>query len=135
MGIKRTKWDKVFSDAVRERDNWTCQRCRKYYPEGNRQGLHCSHFFGRRKYSVRFDFVNAEALCYGCHQYFTSNPQHHREHKIRKIGSREFQKLEVRSNTTGSKRDMLSDIHYKYLKQRLEKYKERNENGKGENVK
>lgn len=126
MGIKRTKWDAVFSNAVRERDRWTCQRCNKYYPEGKRQGLHCSHFFGRARYSTRFDFDNCEALCHGCHQYLGSHPNLHREHKIVKLGSEKFNNLISRSNNRVKKSDILSKDNYDYLKNRLNKYKEKN---------
>ena len=120
--MKRSKWDKVFSNAVRVRDKWTCQRCHKFYPEGKRQGLHCSHFYGRAKYSSRFDFDNAEALCYGCHQYLGSHPEEHRKHKIMKIGVSKFNRLTLRSNNRASKKDLLSNWHYKYLKEKLRKY-------------
>lgn len=125
--MKRSKWDKVFSNAVRVRDKWTCQRCKKYYPEGRRQGLHCSHFYGRAKYSSRFDFDNAEALCYGCHQYLGSHPEEHRKHKIMKIGTSKFNRLTLRSNNRASKKDLLSNWHYKYLKEKLRKYEKEND--------
>ena len=126
--MKRSKWDKVFSDAVRTRDKWICQRCSKYYPSGRRQGLHCSHFYGRAKYSTRFDFDNAEALCYGCHQYLGSHPEEHRKHKMIRIGKSKFQKLTLRSNNRASKKDLLSNWHYKYLKDKLRKYEKENDN-------
>lgn len=126
--MKRSKWDKVFSDAVRTRDKWSCQRCNKYYPSGKRQGLHCSHFYGRAKYSTRFDFDNAEALCYGCHQYLGSHPEEHRKHKMIKIGKSTFQKLTLRSNNRASKKDLLSNWHYKYLKDKLRKYEKEVDN-------
>ena len=126
--MKRSKWDKVFSDAVRTRDKWSCQRCNKYYPSGKRQGLHCSHFYGRAKYSPRFDFDNAEALCYGCHQYLGSHPEEHRKHKMIKIGKSTFQKLTLRSNNRASKKDLLSNWHYKYLKDKLRKYEKEVDN-------
>ena len=126
--MKRSKWDKVFSDAVRTRDKWSCQRCNKYYPSGKRQGLHCSHFYGRAKYSTRFDFDNAEALCYGCHQYLGSHPEDHRKHKMIKIGKSTFQKLTLRSNNRASKKDLLSNWHYKYLKDKLRKYEKEVDN-------
>ena len=126
--MKRSKWDKVFSDAVRTRDKWSCQRCKKYYPSGKRRGLHCSHFYGRAKYSTRFDFDNAEALCYGCHQYLGSHPEEHRKHKMIKIGKSKFQKLTLRSNNRASKKDLLSNWHYKYLKDKLRKYEKEVDN-------
>ena len=67
MALKRTPADIAFSDCVRERANWTCERCGTYYPEGNRGGLECSHHHSRGNWGIRFDPLNAEALCTGCH--------------------------------------------------------------------
>ena len=78
MGIKRTKWDKVFSDYIRYRDKWTCQKCERKYPI-NSAGLHCSHFFGRRYWSMRLEPTNAMALCFGCHNIVGSNPIEHKK--------------------------------------------------------
>jgi len=76
MAIKRTKWDVVFSNYIRYRDNWTCQRCKKQYIEKS-QGLHCSHFYGRRSWATRIEPCNAMALCFGCHQHVGSFPIDH----------------------------------------------------------
>mgnify|MGYP003666633274 FL=1 len=71
--IKINMADKWFSKCVRRRNNWTCERCNAVYGESY-SGLHCSHYFGRRSYSTRYDADNAFAHCYGCHQYLGSNP-------------------------------------------------------------
>lgn len=65
-GIKETPADLWFSRCVRERSNWTCERCGKHFTPPT-QGLHCSHYKGRGSWSTRFDPLNAIALCYGCH--------------------------------------------------------------------
>ena len=65
-GIKRTEADKWFSLCIREAYDWTCNRCGTQYPIGAR-GLECSHHHGRGNWSVRFEPMNAEALCTGCH--------------------------------------------------------------------
>lgn len=33
-------------------------------------GLDCSHHHGRGNWGIRFDPLNAEALCYGCHSHY-----------------------------------------------------------------
>ena len=38
--MKRDKRDAVFRLLIRERSNWTCERCGCYVPEGERQRLH-----------------------------------------------------------------------------------------------
>ena len=74
--IKIDKADKAFSTYIRTRDNWTCQRCMKRYDPPT-SALHCSHFMGRGKEATRFDELNADAICYGCHRYFTAQPAEH----------------------------------------------------------
>ena len=71
--MKRDKLDDVFSKLVRRLAGFRCERCGKQY-EHNSAGLHCSHHFGRRHRSVRWDLQNAAALCYPCHKWFGENP-------------------------------------------------------------
>lgn len=78
-GIKRTPTDVAFSNCVRERANWTCEKCGKYFPEGSRGGLDCSHHHGRGGWSIRFDPLNAEALCYGCHSHYGGTEKRRKE--------------------------------------------------------
>ena len=98
--IKRTPADKAFSDCVRSASEWTCERCHTYYEEGRRMGLHYSHFHGRGKWGVRFCVENAEALCYGCHQYLGSQPNLHAEHKLEMLGQGAIDILREKSNDT-----------------------------------
>ena len=65
-GIKRTASDSRFSKRIRERDQFTCQKCRTVHAP-NSKGLHCHHLFTRRIAATRFDEDNAVALCYPCH--------------------------------------------------------------------
>ena len=75
MGIKRTPADAAFSNCVRYRVDYCCEVCGRDYPDSStRMGLHCSHLFGRRNYSVRFDPRNAFSHCYSCHKQFSENP-------------------------------------------------------------
>jgi hypothetical protein len=98
--IKRTPADKAFSDCIRSAAEWTCERCETYYPEGRRMGLHCSHYHGRGKWGVRFNVNNAEALCYGCHQYLGANPNLHTDHKLESIGQGAIDILQEKANDT-----------------------------------
>jgi hypothetical protein len=72
--MKRDKHDALFSQLIREAYDWTCCWCGKYYPEGQRQGLHCSHLFSRRNKATRWHVWGAVAHCYGCHSRWGSNP-------------------------------------------------------------
>ncbi len=77
MKIKRDKADDLFSKLVRERAGWACETCGRYYPEGHRQGLHCSHIFSRRHQATRWHPDNAIAECFGCHQRGAGDPIEH----------------------------------------------------------
>lgn len=108
--IKIDKADKYFSLYIRTRDNWTCQRCkRKFTPPTS--GLHCSHFMGRAKENTRFNPLNACALCYGCHQYFTSHPLEHYEWQVERIGIDKVNNLRLWSNVY-KKKDRKAEALY-----------------------
>ncbi len=120
MNIKIDPADRAFSLFVRTRDNWTCQRChRKYEPPT--QALHCSHFQGRGKEATRFDEENADAMCYGCHRYFTANPAEHYQWQVQRKGQRTVDLIVLRSNQYHKKDRTLAKL---YWTQRLKELKE-----------
>lgn len=96
--IKIDPADKAFSLYIRTRDNWTCQRCGKQY-EPPTSALHCSHFQGRGKEGTRFEPDNCDALCYGCHRYFTSHPGEHYQWQVMRKGQARVDSLVLQSNT------------------------------------
>lgn len=106
--------DKAFSLYIRTRDKWTCQRCNKSYTPPT-MALHCSHFQGRGKEATRFDPLNADALCYGCHQYFTSHPAEHLAWQVQRKGQAVVDEIVLRSNTYKKK-----DRKFEALKWRTE---------------
>ena len=119
MAIKRTKWDVVFSNYIRYRDSWTCQRCGKRYLEKS-QGLHCSHFYGRRSWATRIEPANAMALCFGCHQHVGSFPKDHVELWESRFTEEEkdyINRLHV--NFEIKKKDVATEENYKLLKTML----------------
>ena len=121
-GIKRTKWDDVFSKLVRFRDNWTCQRCGKKYPKLS-PGLHCSHFYGRRSWATRIEPANAMALCHGCHIHVGSFPMEHVELWEKKFNKEETEHINYLHNKSLiKKRDVATEENYKKLKLMLMKY-------------
>lgn len=72
MKIHIDKRDTIFSKIIRLRARFNCEACGKHFPKGH--GLQCSHFFGRRHQSTRFDPDNAAAHCFTCHMRFGENP-------------------------------------------------------------
>ncbi len=97
--IRITKLDSLFSKKIRERDNWTCVRCKAYHAPPT-SALHCSHYWGRAAKSVRYDPLNADALCYGCHSKWESNKQgDYRDFKIHQLGAFQYAQLEKRARS------------------------------------
>ena len=96
-GIKRTTGDKYFSDYIREKANWTCERCGKVF-DGPHAAIQNSHYFTRGNPRVRFDPDNCSCLCVGCHDWFTKNPHDHSEFMRRKLGEVRYDALVLRSN-------------------------------------
>jgi len=89
--------DRERAKYIRTRDMWTCQRCSKQYDPPT-SALHCSHFWSRGNWSVRFDEENTEALCYGCHSYLGGNPVEFHRYYLEKLGQEKFDALEQRKN-------------------------------------
>nr|DAY00587.1 MAG TPA: NinG recombination protein [Caudoviricetes sp.] len=67
----RTPADAAFSNYIRARAGYRCERCGKQY-KAKSTGLQCSHHFSRRHYNIRFDPDNAAALCHHCHNFWYS---------------------------------------------------------------
>lgn len=109
--MKIDKADSLFSLYIRTRDKWTCQRCgTPYKPPTN--ALHCSHFQGRGKEATRYEPLNADALCYGCHQYFTSHPAEHYAWQVERKGQSVVDKLVLQSNTYKKKDRKLEAMYW-----------------------
>lgn len=106
--------DKLFSEYVRSRDSWRCTRCGKQFTPPT-QGLHASHFHGRRKESVRFYPENVDSHCYGCHSFFESNPEEHRAWKLKQLGQKRFDALTIKANTPRKRDDVMTRIVLKEL--------------------
>ena len=96
--MKRDPRDIHFSNLVRCRAEWTCERCGKNL-EHNTQGLDCSHLFGRRRRSVRWHPLNAVAHCTGCHSALGENPREFSRWIIDYMGSEKADYLEGLANT------------------------------------
>lgn len=125
--------DRLFSKFVRERDG---QRCRNCGVDGRLTQLECSHFFGRRMESVRFDQENADTFCRTCHQIYETQkgtvrvkhgdaiiekPMPYRAWKIAQLGAQRFSALEVRAHAHVKKDRKLSLLYVKALMNDLRK--------------
>lgn len=98
--MKRDRRDAEFSRAIRERDNYTCQRCgNSFLP--NSRGLHSAHLVnGRGKLATRWEPDNAVSLCYGDHRWLDTHPSLKREFAIERLGLERVEELERLGNLT-----------------------------------
>lgn len=112
--LKERHLDAAFSLLVRMRANFRCERC-----SNTGVKMDCSHLFGRRNRSTRFDPDNAVCHCATCHRHLTENPMVFAEWIHGYLGPDRAAKLRLRVNTpikrtTSQKRDlynrMLSEI-------------------------
>jgi hypothetical protein len=111
--------DRLFSLWIRHRDDWTCQRCQKKCLAGS-ASLQNSHYFGRTKLSVRFDPLNCDALCFGCHRIWEKEDREgYRVFKIRQLGQKGYDLLQIRANTIDKSIDR--KLIAMYYKQELQK--------------
>jgi 5-methylcytosine-specific restriction endonuclease McrA len=93
MKVKMAAKDKLWGSLVKERDQFTCQRCFIVFPEGRRQGLHAHHIFGRSRRKTRWMIQNGVSLCFGCHMWAHSNPLEFHERMRDRLGSPEYDEL------------------------------------------
>ena len=100
--VSRCKADDLFSDYIRLRDG-KCMRCGALptarQSDGLRVvGLQNSHYFGRRRESVRFDPDNCDALCGACHSLWeATDREDYRDFKIKQLGEERFEEMRIKS--------------------------------------
>jgi DNA-directed RNA polymerase subunit RPC12/RpoP len=95
--MKRTVEDAEFSEMIRARAGYKCERCGKWYGPKN-AGLHCAHIFSRAIKKTRHDPLNAVALCFACHRFWAhSNPIEFAEWVRVRLGTRKYNALMVRA--------------------------------------
>ena len=90
LRIKIDPLDQLFSEYIRKRDNYTCQRCGV-----KSKNVQCAHFIGRRNQNCRFNEQNATTLCFACHFYFHANPLIFVEWTKKRLGEKDFNFLLV----------------------------------------
>lgn len=112
------KCDAVFSKLIRARD----QRCLHCGKGPDQAQLHCSHVYSRKNLSVRWDEMNAKALCaYHHRRFWHEQPKEALEWLTGLWGEDHMAELKVRANsvkiwTTDELRALLSDLTEKLSK-------------------
>lgn len=89
--------DSEFSRCIRERANWTCERCGIEDAEAQAKGtstlLDCSHVYSRAHRSTRWHPDNCFCLCKSCHAYLEGRPIEHTKFAEEKLGPTRFEWL------------------------------------------
>jgi hypothetical protein len=98
--IKLDPADIAFSQWIRLRD-MKCMRCGSPV-QLNAKGLpithQASHFQGRRKEGTRFEPLNVDTMCSGCHSYLGANPAEHYACHVEHKGQEIVDALVLQSN-------------------------------------
>ena len=97
MKIVMKKADLEWAESVKERDDWICQKCGTYKPEGNRQGIAAHHIFGRSRQRTRHTLDNGISLCFACHMWAHQNPFEFHDMMKSRLGSDEYDELHRQS--------------------------------------
>ena len=83
MKIKITNLDRLFSQYIRRKAGYACEKC------GRRDSkLECAHVYSRRYKATRWEPDNAMCLCFTCHRYYTEHPHQWTEYTENKLGKR-----------------------------------------------
>ena len=91
--MKRSADDARWSEEIRKRAGYVCEKCGKYYGPGHR-GLHAAHIFGRGNKTTRWDLDNGVALCMKDHLYWAhSNPLEFAEWVKERMGQEKYDEL------------------------------------------
>jgi hypothetical protein len=113
--------DRLFSEFIRKRDG-DCKYRAKCNGGWDYKELHCSHFYGRGRESVRFDPENADASCRACHHYVGDTEEGRKwlkEWKLAQLGQRAYDLLMLRANTPGKRDDVLAKMYCRQLLKEL----------------
>lgn len=116
------KADNLFSRYIRMRDG-QCVRCgRRGSGPDKIGGIQCSHFFSRKKESVRFDPDNCDSLCFSCHEIWEHEKMNRNgdlldygQWKFKQLGAKRFNLLEIRAATHQKKDRAMSLLYVKQL--------------------
>lgn len=122
--VTRRPTDILWTKYMRLKQDYTCQKCGRYYPPDNKaalMNLGVSHYHGRGHENVRFDEDNTNLMCnFPCHDYFDHHKGEYKEWMIRRLGQDRFDMLEVRANLYKAKDDVSDKMIIKQMIKELE---------------
>jgi hypothetical protein len=107
--------DIAFSKWVRLRDR-KCMRCHspvKFNEKGLPVSHQASHFKGRAKEATRYEPLNVDCICGGCHRYLTAQPDEHMQFQIKLKGQATVDKIILLASTYKKKDRALEALYWK----------------------
>ena len=99
--LKKDSTDRLYSEFIKTRDEYTCQLCDQYFPEGQRQYLDTAHCFSRACKQLRWEPLNSVAMCRDCHRQMDSNDFQKKEFFRDRIGDKAFALLSDKFHNPG----------------------------------
>ena len=118
MKVRRKKLDIIFSQLVRERANYCCEKCGGNFRDG---GLDCCHIMGRRSVALRWHPANAIAMCRADHMWFTEHPFDFRDFCVDHYGEDRVSELRLVSSQPVKWSPKVRDEVYVHYKGELKK--------------
>jgi hypothetical protein len=112
----RDKADKLFSNYIKDRDNYTCFTCGKVCnSDEKKKYFHAGHYVPRGNYNIRYDERNVNCQCFQCNIHLSGNTLIYRERLIKAYNQHTVELLEkTPKKYTGNKRWLLETIIRKY---------------------
>lgn len=116
--IKIRQSDRLWTQYMKLKYKNLCAICGRIHPQGSK-GLGVSHFFNRRKESVRYNEDNCILACnIPCHAEWEHEKKEGRAYysfMLNKLGENGFNRLKILANTIGKRDDKLQVIRIKQM--------------------
>lgn len=123
--IKRNRADQLFSDHIRKKAGWRCEKCGKLCRINGIwiASLQASHYWVRNHWNTRYDERNVVALCATCHdrmgEYKRDENGEYDLWMKERLGDKGYKQLKLDANTTAHRDPKLWLL---YVKQIIKEY-------------
>lgn len=122
----KIRWpDKQFSNYIREKAGWACQKCGKVCKVGDEWigKLEASHYWSRDHENTRYDEENVYSLCFVCHKRMGGyKREEDGEYDLwvkELLGEKGYKNLKIRANINSKRDDKLANMFVNQLLKEL----------------
>ena len=114
--VKLRRTDRLWTQYMRGKQDYTCQFCGRVYPVDNCRNLGVMHFHGRGHENVRFDEENTLCGCsIPCHRYLDTHKTEFEAFMLKRLGQERFDLLLLKAHITKKRDDRADAIIIKTL--------------------